>query len=368
MEEQKRILFNSKRNSGGGHYIKQKELMKHLAENRYSVSFMSPGKCRDLGGITDLDDVQVTIPKIDYLSHLVSVGVELYIKKYDMYVTFKLLETVVGSLLKVAGVDVSVIWFVRNDIITGKKMKVGYLTGLVAKIMLRFEKIALKRADKVVFISENLKKTILSRHEMFDKELVSVLYNNVYTPRVRKYLNEDVDLDGQPKIGFVGRIRRDGGKGTRYLVDASVKLANNYERMRVFMVGNGTGRKRLEKYCKERGVFGQVVFTGWVENPIKYIREFDVMVLPSLHEALGNCLMEALAVGTPVAASNVGGIPEVINVDKYLFRPKCGQCIADTVANMLDPHEYEQAREYMEKRRNMFDFSWVEKAEEVIVK
>jgi glycosyltransferase involved in cell wall biosynthesis len=56
----------------------------------------------------------------------------------------------------------------------------------------------------------------------------------------------------------------------------------------------------------------QVVFTGYRQDAVALMKHFDVLVLPSRTEALGGVLIEAMALGVPIVASSVGGIPEVV--------------------------------------------------------
>jgi len=328
----------------------------------FEVNLISPNKPNKSKGINHIQSVQVKLPKLDYLSHLIFLVCNLYTDNFDKFITFKFFGAVVGALISLAGINTEVTWFVRNDFIKGKKTRDSLITTFFEDQIVRLESFALKNIDKSVFVSRSLKKDILERSKMDEMENSCVLYNNVYTRRVKSMIKEKIDLNGQPTIGFVGRIRKDGGKGTKYLVDAARILRNRYGNIKIYLVGDGAGRRQLEKYCIRKNISRSVVFTGWKKNPIKYIRGFDVLVLPSIHEALGNCLLEALAVGTPVIASNVGGIPEIINQDKYLFEPKCPKCISKKIIKILSPENYTKAIKYVNARSEVFDFSWTSKA------
>ncbi len=112
--------------------------------------------------------------------------------------------------------------------------------------------------------------------------------------------------DGAPVVGFVGRI--EPRKGTLDLVRAAPAIRAGAPGARVMVVGDDpygsdpaytaavTGSREVEHY-------------GWVANAPGLMRHLDVLVLPSHEEPFGTVLAEAMAVGTPVVATRVGGLP-----------------------------------------------------------
>ena len=80
------------------------------------------------------------------------------------------------------------------------------------------------------------------------------------------------------------------------------------------IVGEGSYKDALAVQAQALGLEKSVIFTGWVENTqLPYmINRFDVFALPSYHESFGVAVLESLACGVPVVATNVGGLPEVM--------------------------------------------------------
>jgi len=91
----------------------------------------------------------------------------------------------------------------------------------------------------------------------------------------------------------------------------------------VVIVGDGPQKRNIIKYIAENKLQDKVQMLGFVENPEELIPNFDVVVLPSEHEALGTSLLEAQACEVPVIGSHVGGISECILDGKtgFLFEP-----------------------------------------------
>jgi len=103
-------------------------------------------------------------------------------------------------------------------------------------------------------------------------------------------------------------------KGHRVLIEA---LAIARERgakveLRCLIAGAGRLRDELEALARDRGCADQVRMLGALEDPLTLLAAADIFVMPSLNEGLGVAALEAMAMGLPVVASAVGGLPEVV--------------------------------------------------------
>ncbi|HYE23333.1 MAG TPA: glycosyltransferase family 4 protein [Candidatus Paceibacterota bacterium] len=96
------------------------------------------------------------------------------------------------------------------------------------------------------------------------------------------------------------------------LIEAFANLADHYPNTTLMIIGGGNERVYLEELIRMHGLEARVRLRGHVENASAYLRALDMFVLPSRTEALGYVLLEAGLAGLPVVASNVGGIPEII--------------------------------------------------------
>ncbi|MEI6490162.1 MAG: glycosyltransferase [bacterium] len=90
---------------------------------------------------------------------------------------------------------------------------------------------------------------------------------------------------------------------------------------RYVIIGEGELKEKLQKFITEKGLESKVFLTGFMDNASKYLKAFDVFMLPSFSEAFGYVIVEAGMAEVPVIASNVGGIPETVI-------PECGILIA----------------------------------------
>ena len=117
-----------------------------------------------------------------------------------------------------------------------------------------------------------------------------------------------------PLIAVVCRLNE--GKGLEYFLEATVIVRKQFPAARFLIVGDSivdaTYRPALERKARSFNVEDCVIFTGHRSDVPKLLEEVNLSVLPSLSEGLSNSLLEAMAAGLPVVATNVGGNPEIV--------------------------------------------------------
>lgn len=103
-------------------------------------------------------------------------------------------------------------------------------------------------------------------------------------------------------------------KGIEYLIRASAIVREHRKRqpVKLVIVGDGPLRSALEHLAREVDVADDTLFLGARTDVYDLMATFDVLALPSLHEGIPMVVLEAMAVGVPVIASAVGGIPEIV--------------------------------------------------------
>jgi N-acetyl-alpha-D-glucosaminyl L-malate synthase BshA len=105
----------------------------------------------------------------------------------------------------------------------------------------------------------------------------------------------------------------------------------NHARARFLIVGDGPDREELERQASEYALGDSVVFLGEREDLVALLSISDLFLLPSIKESFGLAALEAMACGVPVVASNVGGLPEIIEDGVTGF-----VCAPDDVAGMAE--------------------------------
>jgi glycosyltransferase involved in cell wall biosynthesis len=139
-------------------------------------------------------------------------------------------------------------------------------------------------------------------------------------------------------VGFVGRI--EPRKAPLDFIAAASLIGARVPDARCVLVGDDIYEldpdytERVESAARQAGVQRY----GWVDNAPGLMRHLDVLVLPSLQEPFGTVLSEAMAVGTPVVATRVGGLPEVVEdgVTGRLVAPGDPSALAEATLDVLD--------------------------------
>ena len=109
--------------------------------------------------------------------------------------------------------------------------------------------------------------------------------------------------------------------------------------VRLILIGDGDYRDQITAKAKEIGVQDHLMLMGFRQNPFPYMKMADVFVLSSLHEGFGNVIVEAMALGVPVVATDCPtGPAEIIEDGRsgLLVEPQNGQMMADAIVSIFD--------------------------------
>ena len=143
---------------------------------------------------------------------------------------------------------------------------------------------------------------------------------------------------GGPLVVFLGRIVQE--KGVLDLVRAFATVHAKLPTARLAVVGRGVDSDLVSQLSLDLGLGGAVEQPGWAEpaDVVNWFAAADVVVAPSWFEAQGLSVMEAQAVGAAVVATNVGGIPDVIEDGRtgILVEPRDPEALAAAVLSLLD--------------------------------
>ncbi len=171
----------------------------------------------------------------------------------------------------------------------------------------------LRFADKCVVVAEKLRSQLVASG-ISDHKIVTIR-NAINTGELppdsghlvrTRYALADTDF----LVGVIGRFSPE--KGHSYFIEALRQLVANHRQIKALLVGDGQEEQALRDQVTRLGLDDHVIFTGYQEDVIPFIRAIDILVLPSLSEGMPNAALEAMACAKPVVATRVGGIPEVV--------------------------------------------------------
>lgn len=192
---------------------------------------------------------------------------------------------------------------------------------------------------KIISASFAIKKQLIK--EGILKHKIQVIYNGFLKEIMDKknnFLREKYNIkDDVFIVGSISRLDKDKG------IDILIKCANilNNKNIVFFVFGDGKERKRLENMIAYYGIRDIFFMPGFTNEPLKVLCDFDLFVLPSRTEGLGIAILEALSVKKVVIASNVGGIPEIIQNGKngILFESENYKELASKIELLLKDKE-----------------------------
>ncbi|HEY5253615.1 MAG TPA: glycosyltransferase [Acidobacteriaceae bacterium] len=199
---------------------------------------------------------------------------------------------------------------------------VAFLRGFTAENRrIRFyemlERQALKRADRVVCVSEAQAKQIALIRR--NRRAPIVVKNAMLPPYSRQQhrppiSRNDLSIPTSAFVfGSVGRLSIE--KGHRFMVSAFHKLCSEAPvgaQLYLIIVGDGKEEQSLKQQATQLGIREQIHFAGFQGSPTEWMQMMDCLVQPSLTEGTPNTVLEALCLKLPVIASAVGGVPDLI--------------------------------------------------------
>lgn len=199
--------------------------------------------------------------------------------------------------------------------------------------------VVLRQADFLVTVSSDLRQKAVGMGATANRarSVVNGCDLSVFRVRdrmeARKALNIASDAEA---IVYIGRM--DVKKGLRELVEAAVSLRKQRSNLRVYMVGEGPDRPIIQSAIDAAGAGNYIhcLQSCDFDEVAVWMAASDLVTLPSYMEGCPNVVLEALACGRPVVATNVGGIPEIMNeACGYLVPPRNPLALADAIDAVL---------------------------------
>jgi glycosyltransferase involved in cell wall biosynthesis len=209
---------------------------------------------------------------------------------------------------------------------------------------------------KVIAISQSVKKSLTS-YELVPSKKIFVLPNGIDYQKFHKIASSKiVSIENPIIIGTVCRLEKQ--KGISYLLLSMSSILAKFPTVQLEIVGDGSLLQELKEFSEKIGISNSVKFFGKFTDVIPFYRRMNIFILPSIYEGFGIVLLEAMASGIPVVATQVGGISEVVTdgVSGILIPPKNPEAIANAVIKLIEnPQIAESLVKEGYKRSELFD-------------
>lgn len=166
-------------------------------------------------------------------------------------------------------------------------------------------------AEKVIVCSDAMRSEVRSLFGL-EENRVQVLPNGIDPSLIQWDMHRKKFCEREDVVFFVGRLVRE--KGVHLLLHAASRLFVQFPKMRLVIAGQGPMREELEQLAIQLKIINRVSFLGFIsdEERNQMYAKSKVAVFPSLYEPFGIVALEAMAAGTPVIATSVGGLRDVV--------------------------------------------------------
>lgn len=195
-----------------------------------------------------------------------------------------------------------------------------------------FERISYYLADKLIAVSPSVFDQ-MNLHRYAQKTAIAGLYVldcNAFNIKTNFRERQDI-------VGYVGRLT--GEKGVLNFIDAIPMILSELPRLRFIVIGEGILQDDIQKSLNRNNLDEFVELVGWVSNDDipKWLNKFKLVVIPSYTETGPIIMVESMACGTPVLATPVGSIPDLIEDGRtgFLLENNAPECIARNVIRAI---------------------------------
>ncbi|NLY17922.1 MAG: polysaccharide pyruvyl transferase CsaB [Clostridiaceae bacterium] len=319
-------------------------LVKQLGE-KISVKLISlrPGPFADDARAMGIDVVVVRSGNIfSDIRKIIKITVE---GKYDILHTHGAKANMIGVFVK-HKTGIPVVSTIHSD------YRLDYLHSVLKMYSFGLiNTIALRLIDYYIAVSENFKDMLIKRG--FPAHRIYTVYNGIPFDNQVEILPLDVFAEkygikvnsGDVFVGILARLHP--VKGHTVFLDAAAKVLKKHPNTKFLIAGKGDDLQQvLEKKANSLGISDNVLFLGWVTEPLSFLEFIDINVLASYSESFPYVILEGARMKKATVSSKVGGLEDLFvqNENGFLYTPGDSNALAEHLETLIsDP----------EKRRNM---------------
>ena len=233
-----------------------------------------------------------------------------------------------GGIVNATKPDIVHSWLWYSNFLCGLSRKIGlwrripFIASQRGDYHARYGQFRLWLTEKLIYNTADVLLTNAAQiqrhlHERYPDKNINSIPNLLELPP-EEWSQQRRDDTEEKLIVSVGRFAPE--KGHRYLIEALNVLNRDDIAWRCTFLGNGELEPELRALTAEYGLSERVTFPGFCEDVFSVLLTADLFVLPSLHESSPNALIEAMGIGMPCIASDVGGIVDLIDHEKSGIR------------------------------------------------
>lgn len=221
----------------------------------------------------------------------------------------------------------------------------GYFSPWRAKAFLNLERLLATLTTRIITLSEGQRRELLAL-KIGSEEKLAVLPLGLeldhFSASAAKsgQLREELGLSEEGRlVGIVGRLVPI--KGHEIFLQAARSVAEKLPSCRFLVVGDGPERSELQGMAEALGISSKVLFLGWRRDLDRIYADLDLCTLSSYNEGTPVSIIEAMAAGVPVVATQVGGVKDLVTHHEtgLLVPPGDSQALASAIVTLLNDPE-----------------------------
>ena len=226
--------------------------------------------------------------------------------------------------------------------------------------VVEFKSILIKKATKIIAVSNNTKKDILKFYPQIEPDKIEVIYHG---SSIKIKPNVKVNLPAS-YILYVGS--RANYKNFRFLVSVMTPLLKANPKLNLVAAGGGEFIDDEMKWIKSLCLEKQIIQKSFKENELGYFyKNAELFVFPSLYEGFGIPVLEAMASGCPIILTKHGSFPEIAGEAGIYFDSNSEEDLKDKIQMLLDNKELRQ--EFVKKGlEQVKKYNWKDAAEQCL--
>ncbi len=352
MEYKKKILFIITKSEMGGAQRFLYEFITHLNPQNYQFLVAASGNGQL---IEKLREKEIEVASIKNFSNVPGLKNFLaFFETFNLIRKFKpdilyLLSSEAGFIGAIAGKLYRLLFWRKNP-------KIIYRIGgwafkeprniFIKKIYLWAEKLSAPFKDIIITNSE-FDKYLATKNKIVKPDKIITIYNGLdvdnlkFLPKkeakkfiISKLPTTNYQLLTTTLVGTIANLYKN--KGLEYLILAIARISNG-QKFNFVITGEGSERSKIENLIKKNNLENNVFLIGFISNAFECLKAFDLFVLPSVKEGQPWTILEAMAAGVPIVATNIAGIPEMIENEKsgLLVEPADPDALANAIEKML---------------------------------
>lgn len=341
----KKISFFLPHPGDGGLTNVMLSIAKGLALRDYNIQVITKKSnstknlLKDLFKKNNIDDLNIKITYLNFKRTITSLGpLAKHLKKDDSSILISggPQSNCIALLAKIIS-KASVKVLITEHSIPSIEV---YNTGrTIDRILPLLMKVTYPKSDEIIAVSNTVADD-LATFINYPRESINIIYNPITDNSILKKSNTEIahpwfNKDETPIIIFVGRLAK--VKNIPLLIEA-FSLVKRNTKCRLVIIGEGPEKSNLIQLSQQLNLTDYIDFIGYSNNPYPYIQQADLLVLCSLWEGFGNVIVEALACGTNVVATNnLLSAKEILNNGEFgLLADNTSISLANAIQELIE--------------------------------